>query len=463
MARIGTSISRSLKHIVSAALILTGGALLAFGPRAGGELPKGFVIVDYWEKWTGEEEAAMKVIVDDFNNTVGRDKHIYVRYLSTSDVETKTLVATAAGIPPDVAGLYNQDVSEFGAMNSLEPLDDLAAAHHITAEQYKKVYWDEGHYDGHLYGLVSTAYDVGLFYNKSLFAEAAERLRARGLDPNRAPRSIAELDQYAEAIDRIDRTGRITLAGFLPNEPGWYLNYICLWFGGSWWDEANHKFTFTSPNVVGAYEWAESYSKRLGASHMTQFQSSVGAFDTPMNSFLAPSVAMVLQGAFFARFIQHNAPSMAGHWGAAPFPTADPNLKDVTYCNCDVLCIPRGSKHKAEAFEFIAFVNSQPEMEKLATLHAKISPLSRVSPDFFKHSINPYIDVFDRLAASPNAHATEAVPTLNEIQDEMNVFHQKLFLQQVTPEEGLRQLQDRLQQKYDQFMEDQRRRALVSK
>ena len=58
--------------------------------------------------------------------------------------------------------------------------------------------------------------------------------------------------------------------------------------------------------------------------------------------------------------------------GAAPFPSADPNLKDVTYCNCARPVHPRGAKHKKEAFEFIAFVNSQPEMEKLATLQAKI-------------------------------------------------------------------------------------------
>jgi hypothetical protein len=32
------------------------------------------------------------------------------------------------------------------------------------------------------------------------------------------------------------------------------------------------------------------------------------------------------------------------------------------------------------------------------------------------------------------------------------------MLLQVTPQEGLQQVQDRLQQKYDQFMEDQRER-----
>jgi maltose-binding protein MalE len=152
---------------------------------------------------------------------------------------------------------------------------------------------------------------------------------------------------------------------------------------------------------------------------------------------------------------------MDGQWAAAPFPSYDPKLRDVTYCNCDVLVIPRGSKHKHEAFEFIAFVNRQDEMEKLANLHCKISPLAKVSEGFLDHHNNPYIRVFDALAASPNAHPTEPVPILPEVNDELNDFTQRLALQQVTPEEGLRQVQERLQQKYDDFIADQLRRKAM--
>jgi hypothetical protein len=98
-------------------------------------------------------------------------------------------------------------------------------------------------------------------------------------------------------------------------------------------------------------------------------------------------------------------------------------------------------------------------MEKLANLHCKISPLARVSDQFLDHHRNPYIRVFDALAASPNAHPTEPVPILNEVNDEMNNFVQKLALQQTTPEEGLKAMQDRLQRSYDDFVEEQRERG----
>jgi len=432
--------------------------LLAFGPRADDQFPKGRVIVDYWEKWTGSEEAGMRDVVEQFNATVGAEKKIFVRYLSTSGVVDKTLIATAGGVPPDIAGLYNQNIPQFAAMQALEPLDQLAMSRGITPDTYKKVYWDECCFGGRLYGLVSTAYDIALYYNTDIFQQRAEQLRARGLDPNRAPRTIAELDAYAQALDQRDDKGRLIVAGYIPLEPGWYQNYTCIWFGGSWWDAKANSFDFLNPGVVRAYKWIQSYSKRLGSGAETEFRSGFGSFDSPQNAFLSGTVAMVQQGTFLANFIRKQKPSMAGKWAAAPFPSENPTLKDVTYCNCDVMVIPRGAEHKSEAFEFIAYVNRQAVMEELAKSHCKISPLAQVSEDFLNNHTNPYIRVFDSLAASPNAHATEPVPILPEVDAEMNNFVQKLALLQTTPEDGLEAMQTRLQAKYEGFVADQRER-----
>lgn len=452
MPAFSTRISASIRALIVGGLSVTALLLLAFGPRATDEFPEDCVIVDYWEKWTGVEEAGMRQIVDDFNATVGRKKRIYVRYLSTSGIVEKTLVAIAGGVPPDIAGLYNQNIPQFAALDALEPIDQMAAERGITADVYKKVFWDECRYDGHLYGLVSTAYNIALYYNTQLF-------RQHGLDPDQPPRTISELDAYGRAMDHIDSSGRIESAGYLPLEPGWYLNYTCIWFGGSWWDQRNQKFTFTDPPVVRAYEWVQSYSKRLGGQAVGDFRSGLGNFDSPQNAFLAGIVAMEQQGTFLANFIDSHKPSMAGKWAAAPFPSFDLNLKDVTYCNCDVMVIPRGAKHKREAFEFIAFVQRQDVMERLANAHCKISPLAKVSDQFLLHHKNRYIRVFDSLAASPNAHPTEPVPILPEVNHEMDNFHARLARLEVAPEQGLREIQERLQQKYDQFMQEQRERT----
>ena len=274
-------------------------------------LPKNRVVIDYWEKWTGNEEAQMRVIVNDFNNTVGAQKGIFVRYVSSSTINQKTLVATAAGVPPDIAGLFDVNLVQFAAMGALEPLEDLARQHGITASYYKPVYWKGCNYNGHLWGLISTPTVVALFYNKRILHENAAALRAAGLDPDRAPRSIDELDRYARVLTIQGSNGRVIRAGFLPMEPNWYVNYICYWFGGNFWDARSKRFTLTSPPVVKAYDWIQSYATWLGKDAMSDFRNGVGNFDSPQNAFLAGQVVMEMQGTFLANFIYNRKRSMS--------------------------------------------------------------------------------------------------------------------------------------------------------
>src|SRR5690349_16743342 len=115
------------------------------------QAPSGYTVVRYWEKWTGLEADQMKQIVDEFNATVGKEQRIWVSYLSMSSVDQKTLLATAAGVPPDVAGIWDAQLMQFASMGALENLDEMAPKAGLTRDDYKPVYYDGCRYDGHLY------------------------------------------------------------------------------------------------------------------------------------------------------------------------------------------------------------------------------------------------------------------------------------------------------------------------
>ena len=79
------------------------------------------VTVLYWEKWTGDEAQKMRRIVNNFNASQDR---IYVKMLSISGVADKTLLAASGGNPPDVAGLWDTQMTQFkdaGALTDLAP------------------------------------------------------------------------------------------------------------------------------------------------------------------------------------------------------------------------------------------------------------------------------------------------------------------------------------------------------
>ncbi|HEY7088050.1 MAG TPA: ABC transporter substrate-binding protein [Tepidisphaeraceae bacterium] len=477
---------RHLKTIILGVLILSAAVLLARPPRLRETIPPGRVEIRYWEKWSGKEADQMKEIVDDFNRTVGKEKGIWCSYISMSSVDQKTLTATAAGDPPDVAGVWDAQITQFAAMNALEPLDDWAKAAGITRGDYlKPVFYDGCSYNGHLYGLPSTPGGVALHYNKKIFRDKAKELRAAGLDPDRPPRTIDELDRYSAVLDTWDKNGNLIAAGFLPQEPGWWMSLMSYWFQGDVYDPKTRKVTFTDPHTVAAYKWVEGYVKRLGPQTIQSFRAANGKdnFDSPISPFFTGAVAMEMEGPWKANYVKKYAAKLDNplglseeelaklprderrkdcDWGAAPFPDVA-GEDNIGYASMDVFVIPKSGRHKKEAFEFIAFVNRADEMEKLVSLHCKTSPLAKMSDQYIRNHPNPYIEVFEELNASPKARSLPSLPVWPEVKAELDYAADRISNGEATAEQALQDAQVRAQAKVDQFFERQNQREALKK
>lgn len=467
-------LKRRIKQTVFALLLLGAVALLASPSTMKKEhLPTDRTLVRYWSYWSGREADQMQMIVDAFNTTVGKEKGIFVQYISMSQVDQKTLIATAAGVPPDVAGVWGDQIAQFSAMNALEPLETMAAEHGITREYYKSAYWDACSYEGHLYALIATPYSIALYWNKQIFAERAEQLRAAGLDPTRAPRTIDELDRYSKALE-VWKDGKLDSAGYFEQQPGWWREHAYYWFGGRIFDDETGKLTLTNPKVIESYDWIRSYSQRIGEKEVMRFSAglpSADNFDTPLHPFMTGAIAMMKQGPWFSSYMETLKPAMNRvkwskeeeaklpreqrrenyAWAVAPFPSSIPGVNDVSYAGVDALVIPSTSKHKKEAFEFIAFVNRQDQMEKLCSMHGKNSPLAKMSQEYLDNHPNPYIEVFEQLGASKNIFPAPLVPIWPQIRSELQDVATHMVLNDMTAKEALEEKQKRLEPLYEDF------------
>jgi multiple sugar transport system substrate-binding protein len=409
----------------------------------------GRVHVSYWEKWTGFEGDAMREVVNAFNRSQDR---ITVDLLTVSQVDQKMLLATAGGNPPDVAGLWSYNVFEYADKNALRPLDDFLKRDGIGPEHYIPAYWELCRHRGRVWALPTAPATVALHWNKRLFREA-------GLDPERPPRTIEELDAFSERLVKRDPvTHKITQMGFMPSEPGWWNWGWGYWFGGKLWDGVS-RVTPDAPENVRAFRWVQSYSQRYGAADVQLFQSGFGNFSSPQNAFIAEQVAMVLQGVWMYNFISKYNPKV--EWGAAPFPyPADrPDLARSSVVDMDVLVIPTGAQHPQEAWEFAKFVNSQPGMELLCMGQRKHSPLAQVSPAFFARHPNPYIRLFTDLAKSRNTFHPPRIGVWRQYNDEMRAAFDSIWLGTQTPEAALAAVRRRIQPKLDRELDRLRRRG----
>jgi len=412
-------------------------ATLGLAPHARAER----VVIDYWEKWTGIEADAMRAVVNDFNASQDR---IEVRFSSISEIEMKLMLAIAGRKPPDVAGLYSYSLPVYVENNALRPLDGLAASSGIQASDYLPSIWNLCLYRGHLWGLPATPASTALYWNKKLFREA-------GLDPERPPRTIAELEEFNEKITRKGSDGNYVVFGHLPEEPGWWHTIWGYWFGGSLW---NGKDTLTpdSPPNLAAGQWIASYPKRFGVRAVSSFLESFGNFASPLNPFIRGRVAMEIQGPWMWNFIRKYSQGDL-EIGVAPFPTVDGRGPPVSLVEADVLTIPAGARHVREAWEFIRYVNTQPVIEKLCAAQCKFSPLAKVSDGFYKNHPHPYIKVFYDLAASPGAKPVPQVTIWTQYKAELDQAIKEIWALRQTPGEAFSNVRKRMQPMLDERME----------
>jgi multiple sugar transport system substrate-binding protein len=404
------------------------------GSARAAEPPKGRVVVSYWEKWTSSERDAMQAVVDDFNASQSK---IFVVHTALSGVNQKTLMATAGGNPPDLAGVWANDVVDYADRDALTPLDELARGSAVEKQRYLPQYWDMGVYRGALYGVPSVPVVTGLHWNKRLF-------RAAGLDPEKPPQTIAELDAYAERLTRIDN-GKIHQIGFLPAEPPWFPFIWGHFFGGELWD-GGANILLDSPANVRAYTWVQSYARRYGVSALQTLSASFGNFASSSDPFMSGKLALVFEGIWLANYIERFGGDL--EWGAAPFPSEKIGLPPVTYVDTDMLVIPRGSRHPREAFEFIRYLSQQHVTEKLCLGQRKNSPLLAVSDDFYERHRHPYIRMFQALAGSPGARAQPKLSVWKEYREETRTMFQRLWLLQAPPEQALAEAKQRIQKSW---------------
>lgn len=493
--------------------------LTACGPSADSE--SGVVRIQYWEKWTSFEADAMRAVVDRFNAEAienSRGRRIVVDYLSTSQIDSKLLLAAAGRNPPDVAGFWSERIASFAEKGALYPLDSLMARDGLALDDYLGPIAEQLRYRGVTWALPSAPQSLALHYNRRLFREA-------GLDPTRPPQTIAELDEYAArltirsfegervtqheleqrlarrpAAQRAEFRRRIHAApieqlGFSPTQPGWWNSLWSIWFDAELIADDAARVTCESAEVVESLEWIRSYPERYGRVAIERFLAgSGGQFDSPENPFFAEKLGMVLQGVWLSAFIDRHNPDL--EWGATAFPAVRRNLRDVSIVSADILVIPNHCKHVEEAWTFIKFVQRPRNMELLCRLQKKFSPLVEVTPHFEREAfdrefyrfdplaaarrqvpdaqrarayaeqmvaLNPEIHVFRQLAESPNARYRPQIPVFSEYEEELNVAFNYVWIGQSTPRSAMERVARRIQPKLDRalakwnLIEDSRR------
>lgn len=176
-------------------------ALFAAGSKEADE-----TVITWWHSNSGVLGDAADELVENFNNTIGKENGIYVEAIyqgKANDVLTKVKAAAQAGdvsALPDIAQLDSTGVTEMGTSPYIYFVEDLAAANGDDLSFLLDSAYESMMYTGKVIGLPFNASTLLYYYNKTAFDEAGVT----------APSSFDELIAIAPSLVTKDANGNIT-------------------------------------------------------------------------------------------------------------------------------------------------------------------------------------------------------------------------------------------------------------
>lgn len=421
-------------------------------------LAEGRTIIQYWDRHQGHEHDMRLVFIDEFNRSQNR---IYIRAISVgyNSIMEKLLTAIAGSAPPDLCSLESTMLAQLASQGCLMPLEGFMASDpEFARDNYFPHAWESVAIDGHVWGVPTTTDVYCLLWNKNAF-------RVAGLEPERPPRTFEELHEYAEKLTIRDGD-TIEQAGFIPWQPWDMTGMWGLVFGGRLCDERGEAVCGNDPAMVRMMDWQQSFAADPNSAEnppyamdpeaMSSFTRSLGAYMSANNPFYSGKVAMMAEGEWQVTFIPKYAPNL--DWGVAPLPTPEGVEPMVMGWPCVVDCIPRGSRHPEEAWQFIKWFYSarhgggpSPASDYCYAIH-NICPRKQDALQA-RFTSNPKFKVFVDVLFDRKVVSLPAMPLIQFYTDELERQRERVVFRKTTPEEALMDAQ----QKVNAELERQRR------
>ena len=226
----------------------------------------------------------------------------------------------------------------------------------------------------------------------------------------------------------------------------WFWN-----FGGSLYDPATGHFTIDSPENLKALRWITSFYREIGIDRFRRFTTTYGEYDSPNNPLYTGKLAMREDGQWQIMFIERYAPSL--DYGIMPYISMIGGKKSVSSVTGSFWVIPTGCKHPDEAWEFLHWLISPAQSSRFAANLLNIPPLTKaLYHENYKVVFHSRMKIFIDLFLEGRIRFLPVLPIGQTFYSEFGNVIESVNAGDLTPEEGLKTLDQRLQKSLDKAL-----------
>lgn len=389
------------------------------------------VTITYWQYYYESKVKLMDTLIQNFEKANPGIKVEQVTFPYES-YNQKVAASIPAGEGPDIINLY------YGWLPTYVKAGYLAE---LPASEFSKDYFNKNFYPfvaesvqfgGKYYSVPTAVRTLALFWNKKLFKDA-------GLDPNKPPKTLEELQTYAKKLSKYDAQSNLIQAGLAMQPTGqghcWIREVLFRQFGNVPYSADGKKVTYADANGAAALKW---YTDLI-----TKDKVGYPNFATDdVTAFKSGKAAMNIDGSF--RIATLNAVKDLD-WGVAELPTYN-GIKSnfASYWTHGIVAGTTGKKLDA-SIKFLKYITS-PEVQQMWMEQVGELPATPSLSDKYKN--DPVISPF--LKGLAYAHATAYIDEAGQRQILVDAVDE-VILNKVDPSVALKNAATKEQALIDDF------------
>lgn len=332
------------------ALLVTAVGFTAMAEEAPQTAPEGATELIFWSQWGGDNKIAFQSIIDEYNQTEGKENNIFVKIEQVEDENSemmmKLMAAQLSDTMPDIVHCAQMSFIAMARNNLFlappQEVQDYIRDNYFEANaglaEYNGVYW----------GYPTEHQVMALFWNKDHFDEA-------GLPG--PPKTWDEMREYAKILTKRSESGELERCGMafaFTFSEAMMTQHISMFWGAG--EELFPTETTTNVNSEVGIKLNELYKGMAD-------DGSTNANWLPWADALNNGKASMLMMDPWALNFNVRQKGIEGLYDAihvAELPTPD-GTPGASMSRGFELCVGVGTKHPDETWSFLKWLNEEPE------------------------------------------------------------------------------------------------------